>query len=223
MRFIKAILFASIVLITCTQSFAYNPREKMWRAEIDKFIAQDSIFKPASGQILFVGSSSIRMWHELASYFPDFDIIQRGVGGSHLEDIIYFAEQIVFAYEPRQIVLYEGDNDLKDGFTPESYLDEVRTFVRLVQIKQPKTPIVILSIKPSPQRNYLLSVYRTANELLRLYAEVEPLVTFVDITPTVIDSKGNYTESAFLSDELHICRATYQNWGNLIRPYLLKH
>ena len=130
------VLFPLLAVLTVWTTSAMlpgkNPREKMWLPEIERFVKQDSIDFPGVGKILFVGSSSIRTWKNIEQYFPGYDIVRRGVGGSHLEDIIYFSDRIVFPYRPRQIVLYEGDNDLKDGFTPERFLDDVKTFVRLV-------------------------------------------------------------------------------------------
>ncbi len=209
------------LLLLCLHGAGQNPREAMWMPEIAAYMQKDSAAPPAKGAILFTGSSSIRMWKGLADYFPGYQIVQRGVGGSHLEDIIYFAEKIVFPYSPRQIVLYEGDNDLKDGFSPERFMDDVKTFVRLVQIRQPGTSIVLLSVKPSPARDHLQQAYMQANRLMAAYAASQPGVTFVDTTPSVIGPDGQYIESHFMSDKLHINEKAYKQWAEMLRPHLI--
>lgn len=217
---ILTVLFSLFLL---SGIYAVNPREKMWLPEINAFMKQDSVDFPAKNQILFVGSSSIRGWKNLPSYFEEYQVIQRGVGGTHLEDIIYFADKIVFPYLPSQIVLYEGDNDLKDGFSPEMYVDDVRTFVRLVQIKQPGTPILILSIKPSPARDYLKQKYLDTNALLKSYCESNKLLSYVDITSSVLDSDGEYISESFLSDNLHLTKTAYEKWAEIIKSHLIQN
>lgn len=197
-----------------------NPREKMWLPEIEQFMKQDSISFPGEGKILFVGSSSIRTWKNIEQYFPGYDIVRRGVGGSHLEDIIYFSDRIVFPYKPRQIVLYEGDNDMKDGFTPERFLDDVKTFVRLVELHSPATEILLLSVKPSPSRHYLFEKYRKANELMKAYAAGKKNVTFVDVTAPLMDENGAYRPDMFYGDSLHTTRKAFREWAKIITPYL---
>lgn len=197
-----------------------NPREKMWLPEIEHFMEQDSLAFPGQGRILFVGSSSIRTWKNIEDYFPGYDIVRRGVGGSHLEDIIYFADRIVFPYKPRQIVLYEGDNDIKDGFTPERFLDDVKTFVRLVELHSPATDMVLLSVKPSPSRHYLYEKYLKANELMKAYAAGKKNVTFVDVTAPLMDENGAYRPDMFYGDSLHTTRKAFREWAKIITPYL---
>ena len=100
-----------------------------WEPEIRAFEASDRTNPPAKHAILFVGSSSIRLWKTLAKDFPNARVINRGFGGSRIADSTAFADRIIFPYEPRTIVFYAGDNDLAEGRTPEQVAADYQAFV----------------------------------------------------------------------------------------------
>src|SRR5690606_5852912 len=105
--------FRTILLLwcLCCLSGFLQAQEKPFDAEIQAFLKQDSMEFPPQNAILFVGSSSIRMWKDIQNDFPDKPIINRGFGGSVLQDVILYAPQIIFPYKPRQVVIYVGEND----------------------------------------------------------------------------------------------------------------
>ena len=76
-----------------------------------RFEAADKQTPPPKDAVLFVGSSSIRLW-DLKKSFPDLVAINRGFGGSQMSDAARHARRLINVYKPRLIVLYEGDNDL---------------------------------------------------------------------------------------------------------------
>ena len=117
--------------------------------EIKEFKKEDSAHFPMKNSILFVGSSSFRFWKDVNSYFPEYPIINRGFGGSHLADSVHFAPRIVLKYKPRLVVLYAGDNDIAAKKSPEKIAADFREFATLVHKDLPATKIVFLSIKPS--------------------------------------------------------------------------
>ena len=119
--------------------------------EISRFAEWDRKNSFPKDAILFVGSSSIRMWPTRES-FPRWPVINRGFGGSHICDVNHYFKQVVEPYRAKVIVFYAGDNDIADGATPEQVRDDFAAFVRLVRAGQRETPIVFLSIKPSPSR-----------------------------------------------------------------------
>ena len=80
-----------------------------FKQDIQSFLREDSAKPPAAGQVLFVGSSSFRMWQDVQTYFPTVPIINRGFGGSTLKDVIYYEKQIIAPYKPRKIVIYCGE------------------------------------------------------------------------------------------------------------------
>ena len=93
-------LAAVFILLVGLQSFAVAQtdyqRSHLWEKEIAAFTAADKKEFPKKGKVLFVGSSSIRGWRTLREDFPSIYTINRGFGGSHLEDVNFYAPQIVF-------------------------------------------------------------------------------------------------------------------------------
>ena len=107
---------------------------------------------PAPGGIVFVGSSTIRLWTTLAEDFAGLPVLNRGFGGSTFPEALHYLQPTVVRYQPRTVVVYEGDNDLAAGRTPQQVADDYRAFVRGVRDSLPNARIVFLAIKPSPSR-----------------------------------------------------------------------
>src|SRR5258707_13063020 len=114
---------------------------------MQQFEKSDQDNPPPRGAVLFVGSSSIRMWKNLAEDFPGIRAINRGFGGSEIADSTFYVDRIVTPYLPRMIVFYAGDNDLSDGKSPQKLLDDYKAFVSRVRIRLPSTRIAFISIK----------------------------------------------------------------------------
>src|SRR2546425_5649528 len=63
-----------------------------WAAEIQAFEASDRTNPPPKAPVVFVGSSSIRLWKTLAQDFPKHHVLNRGFGGSEISDSAYYAD-----------------------------------------------------------------------------------------------------------------------------------
>lgn len=198
----------------------HRERIKQLSPSIEAFKAEDVQKGIGQGGILFVGSSSFTRWYHLQESFPTHTVINRGFGGSQLFDILYFFEQVVMPYRPCQIFLYEGDNDIASGMSPEEYLEDVITFVRLVEVKLPGTKISILSTKPSPARVQWQANYWKANQLVRNFTETKPHVQYIDVAQILYDQKGTLRPELFVEDRIHLNRKGYDIWESIITPYL---
>ena len=186
--------------------------------EIAGFEAADRVSPPPRGSVLFVGSSSIRVWPHLEADFPNIDVLQRGFGGSTLDEVDHYAPRIVLPYCPRLIVLYAGDNDLAEGRTPKQILADFKTFVGLVRPPMPKTRIVFVSIKPSTARVALLAKMREANALVRQYIGTDPSLTYLDVFTPMLGPTGLPRHELFQSDGLHMNAQGYAIWQGLLQP-----
>ncbi|HJP59501.1 MAG TPA: SGNH/GDSL hydrolase family protein [Gemmatimonadaceae bacterium] len=173
---------------------------------------------PAAGGVVFVGSSSIRMWPDLRGDFPGVNVVQRGFGGSRIDEVLQYAPRIVLPYRPRLVVLYAGDNDLAEGRTPPQILDDYKSFVRLVRDTLPDARIAFISIKPSPSRWGLADKMRIANSMIQQYTATQPALTFVDVFSPMIGSNARPRPELFLSDSLHMTRQGYDIWRGLLSP-----
>ncbi len=191
--------------------------------EIENFKQQDNIQKPKENAILFVGSSSFRMWDSIQNYFPGFPIINRGFGGSSLRDVIYYADDIIFPYRPKQIVIYCGENDLTEpNVDAATVSDRFKILFEMIRKQFQEIPVVFVSIKPSPVRKQHRASVEAANASIRYYLTQQTNTAFVDVYQLMLNSDGKPKPEIFKSDSLHMNEKGYFIWKNAIGPYLKK-
>jgi lysophospholipase L1-like esterase len=188
--------------------------------DIHQFEAADRRAPPPTGAVLFVGSSSIRMWETLAQDFPGVPTINRGFGGSQLGDVVYFADRIILPYKPRVIVVYAGDNDLEAGRSPHQVLSDFEQLVIHVLPRLPEARILFVSIKPSIARWRLVDEIREANALVRDYTTRDKRLVYVDVFTPMLDERGQPRPELFLEDGLHMNAKGYAIWRERIAPLI---
>ena len=211
---ILLLLALSSVASAQTRNFA------QWENDMKAFEAADAKQPPPKGAILFIGSSSIRMWTDLATDFAGKKLINRGFGGSQIADSTYFADRIVIPYRPKMIVMYAGDNDLNDGKTPEQVFADYKAFVDKVRAKLPKVKIAYIAVKPSPSRANLMPKAAAANELIRGYSTRKRNLSYIDIYTPMLGPDGQPRKELFLADMLHMNRGGYDVWKKTVAPFL---
>ncbi|HEY0506410.1 MAG TPA: SGNH/GDSL hydrolase family protein [Lysobacter sp.] len=193
---------------------------QQWEPDIAAFEQADSVVRRMPGGVVFVGSSSIRLWSTLSEDFPGVAVINRGFGGSRVRDTTYYASRIVTPYHPRAVVFYAGDNDLYEGRTPQQVRDDFAAFVSAVRVDEPDVRIAFVAIKPSPSRVALLPSIREANALVRQYAQGEQGVDYLDVFLPMLDGQGQPREELFVDDRLHMNSSGYAIWAGVVRPWL---
>ena len=186
--------------------------------EIRAFEVVDSAHRPADSSVVFVGSSSIKNWTNLAADFPGVPVLNRGFGGSTLADVVQYMDRIVLRYRPRLVVLYAGDNDLAMGRSPDRLVADYRSFVARLRASQPGTRLAFISIKPSPSRRALMSAARETNRRIRAEAARDSLQTFVDVFEPMMGPGGQPRPELYVADSLHMTRAGYLLWRRLLAP-----
>jgi lysophospholipase L1-like esterase len=197
---------------------AAQPVSDKWEKDIAAFEAQDAKTPPPKNAVLFVGSSSIRLW-KLKESFPDLPTIHRGFGGSEVADSVRYAKRIVTPHAPRVVVLYAGDNDIANGKSPERVLADVKDFIALVKNALPETKIVYIGIKPSVQRWKLIDKIRAANRLVHDYVaeQKSEKLAFVDVDRPMLGADGKPRADLLLDDGLHLNEQGYALWTKLLR------
>lgn len=220
--------FKQRILVTLTLALAALPslgitagQEKLpFEDEIKAFEAQDAKKMPPQGGILFVGSSSIRLWKTLAQDFPKHPVINRGFGGSAISDSIRYTPRIVLPYKPKMIFFFAGTNDIASGKTPETVFNDWKTFVAGVKEKLPQTKIAYLALTPAPSRWNKIAEVKKTNELIRDWCLVTPGLIFVETFPYFTTSDGGPRPDLFVSDQLHLNEKGYDIWRKLVAPLL---
>jgi len=198
-----------------------DPDPNRFAKEIDAFRDLDSKNSVPADPVLFLGSSSIRMWRTHDS-FPALPVINRGFGGSHICDVIYFADRVLLPYKPRVIVFYAGDNDIAAGKSAGRVFDDTRHFADLVHQRLPAAKIIFLAIKPSTQRWSFWPEMKRANELIRAFSQKDKRRFFADVATPVLRPDGTPDDSLFLDDKLHLNSKGYEVWTRALSPLLRK-
>lgn len=199
-----------------------DPDPARFESDIQAFEAWDRKNSPPRDAVLFVGSSSIRMW-PTAESFPGLAVINRGFGGSHASDVNDFAERIVLKYAPRMIVFYAGDNDIAAGKPPEQVAGDFERFVDLVHAKLPNVKIIYLPIKPSLARWKLWPQIKESNALVAKFVDGKRLLAYVDTATPMLGANGQPRPELFIQDGLHMNAQGYQIWSDLLRDKLAAH
>jgi lysophospholipase L1-like esterase len=208
---------------TTTPAPAATPALKgpaRWEKDIASFEAQDRKNPPKKGGIVFIGSSSIRMWKTLAEDFPHHRVVNRGFGGSEVSDSLHFAERIIFPHEPRMIVMYAGGNDINAKKEPEQVLTGVKAFVEKVRARLPDVEIAYISIAGNPARWKQIDKVRKANALVAEYCSQTPKMKFIDVFPAMMGPDSLPKPDIFLTDNLHMNPAGYKIWTEVVAKYL---
>jgi len=222
---LKKLVFSLLLLFSLQAiAFAQNDysRANLWEKEMQAFSELDKKDFPKKGGVLFVGSSSIRGWRTIAADFPEFRTINRGFGGSHLEDVNFYAPQIVFPYKPKLIVLYAGENDLTAGKSIETVFNDFKKFVALVHQHLPKSRLIVVSAKPSPARREFASKFQELNRLMKNEVAEDKRSFFVDVWMPMLDTKGEPKQEIFQNDRLHLNAEGYKIWRETLYQPLKK-
>jgi lysophospholipase L1-like esterase len=190
-----------------------------WAADIARFTAADEAAPFAPGGVVFVGSSSIRLW-DLAAAFPSHRILNRGFGGTQVLDSVRYVDRLVIRHKPKVVVFYAGDNDLAAGRTPPQVAADFRTFVAGVHAALPDTRVAFIAIKPSIARWAMIAKVREANALVRAHCDSDHRLGFVDVDAAMLGWDGRPRPELFVKDGLHMSAQGYEIWNVLVRPFL---
>lgn len=192
-----------------------SPDPLRFREEINAFKEWDRKNSYPPNAILFVGSSSIRLW-ETATAFPELPVINRGFGGAVISDVQYYYEETIDKYDPKIIVFYTGDNDIAIGMSPEEVFADYKTIVQTILDDHPDVSFVYLPIKPSSSRWKLWEQMQEVNRRVRKYNEQHGQLHYIDLATPLLTRDGRPDDSLFLDDQLHLGKKGYALWNRLL-------
>lgn len=210
-----------LLLFWFTAFSLYSQTKPAFWQDIQKFKELDSKQTPPSDAILLLGSSSFTMWQDVADYFPGKTFINRGFGGSSLADLNFYSDELLKPYQPKQIIIYCGENDFASNpnLKPRQVYNRFRHFYKEVRKYHPNIPVAYISIKLSPSRKNLWPQFIATNDLIRKFMERSHNSEYIDITKAMNDAGLTRTD-IFLEDMLHMKPQGYQIWAKEIAPYL---
>lgn len=176
----------------------------------------------AKNPVLFIGSSSIAGW-ETSISFPDLPIINRGLGGISIPEIVHYYDDILKKYAPMILVVY-CDIDVESGKSPNQAVSAFKTLVNKVKTDFPQTQILLMSMKPTLIDDFLGKDVRKnkmiTNKQLLEYAMHEKNTHFIDITSSMLNPEGSLRSDIFLSDGMHLNNLGYALWNPIVRKQI---
>jgi lysophospholipase L1-like esterase len=215
---IRRLFLATAVLFFVFTLNAQDPHR--FKSQIEELVQIKHQFEPGKKLALFTGSSSVRMWTDVADYFPEYNVINNGFGGSHFSDLIYYYEALIPKYKPNYLFIYEGDNDIASDKKPGEILKEAKLLVERIQQDLPETKVVLISPKPSVARWHLSKNYEKLNKKLERLAKRTKNLEFADVWNAMVDENGQVFTDVFLDDNLHMNKKGYDIWGKVIGEFL---
>lgn len=225
----KNLLFVVLLslFLACQPNYykKYANTKAAWEKEVNALVELDKTEKDPQDAILFIGSSSIRLWKNIEKDLAPFRPIKRGYGGASLSDMIHFTKKIVFPHKFKALVIYVG-NDItgsKNDKTPEEVLGLTKTLVKKVRSKYPKTPIFIIGITPTSSRWLAWKKQKEVNTLWMNYCESKSNMYFIDTEKAYLDIEGNPKDELFIGDKLHQNQNGYDLWSLIIKESLIKN
>jgi lysophospholipase L1-like esterase len=212
------LLLISVFLAGIISGNAQDPLR--FKEQVDQLANAAYNFSPNKKIVVFAGSSSIRMWKDVQTYFPEFNIINNGFGGSQFTDLIYYNNDLILKRNPDIVFIYEGDNDIASEKKPGEILEHAKKLVTEIKENLPETKIVIISPKPSIARKHLKKEYKKLNNRLKKYSKKQDNVEFADVWTAMHDENGNLYEDVFIQDGLHMNEKGYDIWAEVVGKYL---
>ncbi|KNB60150.1 GDSL-type esterase/lipase family protein [Chryseobacterium sp. Hurlbut01] len=214
-------IFSAFLLLTFVFIFSQEKKPMFWQ-DIQNFKTLDQQSAPPDNAILLVGSSSFTKWKDVSEYFPGKTIINRGFGGSRLTDLNYYSEDLLNPYNPKQIIIYCGENDFADDaqLKADVVVDRFKTFYKKIRTKFPNIEVDYISIKYSPSRQNLWPQMKKANKKIAKFMKKEKNAEFIDITKVMNDANGNIRKDLFVEDMLHMTPEGYRLWTKVMGPYM---
>ena len=175
---------------------------------------------PDKKLVVFAGSSSIRMWKDVQDYYPDFNVINNGFGGSHFSDLLYFYNQLILKQKPDILFIYEGDNDVAAKKKTGLLKRQAKELYERIRQDLPETKIIYISPKPSIKRWDLKKKYEKLNRRLENFCHRKDNLEFANVWDAMLDENGNVFQDIFVEDGLHMNKKGYDIWGKVIGKFL---
>lgn len=218
--------FVSIFIFSsCSVLKKYDEKSRKWAyPEIEAFERQDTIVDYPNDAILFIGSSSIRLWKTLTREMHPYPIIQRGYGGAHFRDMVFFTDRLLSDHQLSMVVCFVA-NDIsgsKDDGTPKEVFRLFKYFIKQIRAKYPKIPIMQIAITPTQSRWEYWTKISSVNNLIKTYCEVNDNLYFIDTVDEFLNENQQPRSELFISDQLHLNKKGYEVWSKIIRSEIEK-
>lgn len=207
----------------CSPKFTqYEEAARNWETEIQKLEALDKTETDPGDAILFIGSSSIRLWENIANDMAPYPTIRRGYGGAKFSDLIFYTDRLVYPHDFRALVVFVA-NDISNTPEDKEPMEILRLFkevVRVVRVQNPEKPIFLVEITPTNSRWEKWEQTKQANKVLKDYCDSKTNLHFIETAESFMGEDGKPQAELFREDQLHLKQIGYDIWAERIKEKL---
>ena len=179
----------------------------------------DTLWDASQETIVFTGSSSIRTWENLNQLFPKHQIVNTGFGASQATDLLAYANELILTFNPYQVFIYEGDNDLAVNKRPKEIINTTLEIIKRIRDKNSSVKIVLIAAKPSIVRWSLKRKYKKLNRKFKRLCRKDNMLQFADIWKPMLEGR-KLKQDIFENDGLHMNSKGYQIWYTVIKTFI---
>ncbi|HMP29185.1 MAG TPA: GDSL-type esterase/lipase family protein [Saprospiraceae bacterium] len=215
MKKFKIFICLFIILSSCQTKKTLH-----FQSDIDNFIVATNTSAQKSDIILFTGSSSFTFWKGVQQDLGCKKIVNWGFGGSTLDDLWNHRKVLFTTYQPKQIFIYCGENDVakQDNTSTADITNRWQKLHAYIQKKNKNVPIYFISLKPSPSRWHLRTQMQEVNQMVKSYIAQQNQTYFIDVWPAMLNSDGRPKSEIFTKDSLHMNNNGYDIWVDHLMP-----
>ncbi len=221
----KIYFLLPVILITaCSPLKKYADTRSPWETEVQKLEQLDQQESYPDDAILFLGSSSIRLWKNIKEDMAPYTPIRRGYGGAHFTDLIHFTDRLSDPHKFQAIVLFVA-NDITGGdkdLEPKEVESLFKFFIKQVRAKHPITPVFYIQVTPTNSRWTVWDKIQEGNNLIKNYCQKHDNLYFIETAENYLGADGKPIADLFIQDQLHMKQAGYDIWKRVIKAELDK-
>lgn len=195
------------------------PDPLRFEKEIRSFEQWDAKNSAPDRAVLFVGSSSIRFWNT-AEAFPGYPVINRGFGGSHITDVLFYYKRLIGRFDPSLIVFYCGENDIYSGQSTQRVFNDYLELLDRISNDFPDAHFLYVSIKPSSSRLEHSERFAEFNRMVEEYNQSNEVLHYIDLASPLTNANGRPDDSLFVDDRLHLNEKGYELWTDRLSGFL---
>lgn len=218
MKTFSKIVISAIIVLSTILANAQDPNR--FKEQVNQLVNSDYSFSPDKKLVVFAGSSSIRMWKDVQQYYPNYNVVNNGFGGSQFSDLLYFYRELILKQKPDILFVYEGDNDVAANKRSGLIKREAKELYKQIRQDLPETKIIFISPKPSIARWDMKKKYEKLNRHLEGFCYRNDNLDFADVWKAMLDDKGMVFQDIFVQDGLHMNKKGYDIWAKVIEKYL---
>jgi hypothetical protein len=227
MHYMKVFLVACVIGFGMTALAADMPAggpppqgspDMMFLKNLDALAAKDKASPPPRDAVEFAGSSMFEGWTEVATHMAPIPSFNRAIGGSKTADLLKYLDRVVIQYQPKVVVLYSGINDVSEGVSSEAAADNIRKIVEAVNVKLPKTRVIYVAILNASNRAESVGLINDANVRIKKYTETNSHMTYLDVSPALVDDKGQTRKEFLTDDKTHYNSTAYEAMARVVKP-----